>query len=261
MLVEDDNFLFACFPIDGILGSNLFVGARVTIDYAGRKLIVTQSHEASLTYALRTDPQNTPLLLIPVKGKDVPFILDSGNMSFGTIDKGTYRKLRDRFDYSWQKVGISSWSLNGYADTDVTTHQVTNRFPLTPDEEVYMKFRLGAENVLGIRLLEQGVLTLDFGSRSWAFERYADYAPEEVRRLNVMLGRLDREVIVIWMDRSVKGIRPGDTVLSIGDLELDALTVCASLNGEMTDEMLGRPARIQTTRGVEEVVVRYLEVE
>jgi hypothetical protein len=258
VLVEDDNFLFACFPIDGILGSNLFVGARVTIDYAGRKLTIEHSQEEPLSHALHTDPQNIPHLLIPIAGKEEPFVLDSGNMSFGMITKGTFRKLRDRFDYSWQKMGISSWSLNGYADIDVTTHQVTNRFPLTPDEEVYMKFRPGAENVLGVRLLEQGVLTLDFGSRSWAFECYADYAPEEVRRLNVMLGRLDREVIVIWMDRSVKSIRPGDTVLSIGDLELDALTVCASLNWEMTDEMLGRPARIQTTRGVEEVVVRYL---
>lgn len=170
-----DGFPFRCYNIDGIIGSNLFKGLVLKIDYEAKKLIITD-HVRNL------NPRTRPMKMSLVGDQLRPLIhlrlglakRSKEKVSFDSGFNGFYEVALEVFNASepsediytdvTKLTGKGSGSLLGVGESSVQYFTTISNFSVgTADFKGVMAVTANADvSKLGTALLKYGNVILDF---------------------------------------------------------------------------------------------------
>lgn len=248
-IFPDDNSIFECLAIDGILGSNAFARTTVKIDTKEGLLTVYKTHPEDLQNQLKLDNQNGPYLVTTLGDSELTFFFDSGSTSYGKISKRSYKKSRQSFSEIAVIRGIRSWGVHGFAKPERFSLLETNKLQFSNTTIPRYPLILGKENTLGSPLLRHGVLTLDYENRRWGFQPSNPIPETSINRVSIMPLPTDDGWQVGSLDQSIKGIRVGDEVVTIEGIDLSELSICDLIVGDLKQLISNKKITIRTKKG------------
>ncbi|TDO21630.1 retropepsin-like aspartic protease [Pedobacter duraquae] len=232
---------FKCWGVTGIIGSNLLRNSVVQIDAVKKRIILTDQPEK-----LNLNPKNAiPLLLS--KGQSDPRIQIklakkvSMTMGFDTGDN-SFLRLSEDFMNQLSKSKVFEVLSEGYGATRISAfgeQKAADKFLLR-----FANFELGSgkfSNVvtytdkngipgIGTKLLEYGLVTLDYMDKKFYFEPYKEITDLNETRWPFELS-LDGDKLIfgaVW--KSAAGqLKQGEQILAINEKEYPAVSLCQML--------------------------------
>lgn len=234
---------FACFQVDGLIGSDLLQYFIVEIDGKAQtiKLIASQQYAApSLRKMLPfAGGGGMPIINIQIgRGNGVPVLFDTGCPGFLNLKESDYERLENAGAFQSVQTGYGEGAIGvgGMAGVD-TSYRVcmpvvsigASRFLNVSSETSTPPYTL-----LGVKLLDYGKVTIDYARSRFYFEPYEEKAQDmEQRHYDINLRVKDGDLVVssLWSDKYA-GVRIGDKVIKINGEPVRKYDFCESiLNG------------------------------
>jgi hypothetical protein len=256
-VLDDDNILFSCMGVDGILGSNVLIGSCVSIDYQDKEIRIKPSAGDTLAESMLTNSQNIPYFQLPFGEKKAWFLFDSGANAFGDISSKTRKRLKKQLVKIHEAYGISGFSALGHDKPDKIVYYKPKVMKTATGAALDGVFATDHENRLGTKMLQQGRLTLDFETKSWHFERY-EHAASEFTKLNIVPLRIGGDLVVGKKSASLRDISIGDPVIEISDLDLSTFSNCTLIQGKAMELLNGKTMTVKTKKGKQTVYIEAL---
>lgn len=245
LVIPDSSFLFRCFNLDGIIGSNTLRQSVIQFSYPRKIITLTNSSkklglrkkEASKLFL--TPNQSSPLFWLPLKGKDkarVQLLFDSGMNGLFDLSLRHYTQLKkyELFTNVLAANGAGSLGLWGVANDTVhykmtvaelnfKTMQLQNALITTTKTD---GSRIGAE------LLKYAEITLDYGHKRIYFTPVNTsiqniYEKQFPIQPIIKHGKL--QVGFVWEPNLVPGISQGDQIMSINEIDCSTMDDCELL--------------------------------
>jgi hypothetical protein len=240
-----DNDIYKCWQVDGVIGSNLIRNSIVRINSKKHVIILTNQLKMlpvnkKKRATMLTDPiQSFPFVVVWLKGKttllagfdtgdDKFFIMTENDMKrFNAIN--TFEKVSSGFGsghlslFGFQKsdttyrLKFKQLTIGGYLFNNVTTE--TNKSDLT---------RIGA------KMLDYGIVTLDFIHHSFYFEPDSDQINLDEKRWPVQVIISGNKLIagIIW-DSYKDKINPGQQIVAVDDTPCLSADLCDWINDKI----------------------------
>ncbi len=243
-LVTLDAGMFSCFGADGLLGSNMFSKSVVRIDSRTHTMLVTDDIanagvNDSDEMNMQLDMQSRPYVWVRFTKKVRQQVLfDTGDGKLYTINNAHYSKLKPEevFQTTGQSFGSSSYSLHG-RDANTETYRIAipqlmvGKGVLTHIDAITSP---GSDSRMGSKLLDYGVVTLDFPNKKFYFEPFASISDAGEKRWSVVVTYIGGKLVVghVW-DENLKGkISVGDYVIAIDGQDTDSIPACDMYTGK-----------------------------
>lgn len=259
-VLADDNFLFSCLEIDGILGSNVLIGSEVSINYELKEIHIKPSSGDTLAEAMVVSSQNMPFFQLPFGKKKAWFLFDSGANAFGDLSSKTRKKLKKHFTKVYEAHGISGFSALGHDKPEKIDYYHSGNLQTKSGASLRGVFSIDHENRLGSKMLEQGNLVLDFKTRSWAFTPYGQDT-SSFAFLNIIPMQIGGELIVGKKSASLDNISVGDSIVKIAGMKIEDYTNCKLIKGEASQMLVGKVVEVQTRKGNVSIVVKKQKID
>ncbi|TBN06797.1 hypothetical protein EYD45_02620 [Hyunsoonleella flava] len=237
----DNNILFDCFEIDGIIGSNLLQKSIVQINSKTQELILTNSIDnldlksETPTKLFINNGQGSPYIQIQLKGKNnvsEKLLFDTGASGFYDMSKQHLSLFKEQkvATHVLSSEGSAGIGLFGASEANTTyrltipeisinNHVFTNVMTETTDDK---NSRIGSD------IFKYGVVTLDFRKRHFYFNSFNERANLMEKQLGFTPIVQNNKLIVgvVW-DRQLKGkISYGDEIVSINNIKFSNANVC-----------------------------------
>lgn len=270
IIENENNPIFSCLKIDGIIGSNLLRNLIVQFSYQNQQVILTDQFEK-----LNIDQTNViPLILN--ESTSIPFFLfkylpsmknpnekmgcytmfDSGSDGFISIS------MRD-LNYSdsvglapkilAKSLGSNTFGMHGAANNSTTYLLDLPAFSIV--NSVFINgtatSTTGNSSVIGAQLLKYGTVTIDYINKQICFEpNTTEKLPiNVVKKLWPIAPAFYGDTLVvgqIWDDKLRKKIKIGDRILSINDINTEKITHCDLLTSNEFKEIEKGTFRIES---------------
>lgn len=233
---------YACWGVDGVIGSNLLRGSIVSMSAARHIITLTDQLDKLNLKSKNSGPlianarQSDPSILIVLKNKlrlTIPF--DSGDSGF--------LRMSDDMLTRFSKYGVFDTVAKGYGASGVGAFGLQKaaskylvKVPFLTIASARFDGLVTETNkndipAIGSKILEYGTFTLDFihgkfyfdpinpnttlDSRQWPFE--PSFAA-------------DKLIIGVAWDTADPRLKPGDQILAIDDRDYSHVTLCDMLN-------------------------------
>lgn len=240
-----DSELYACFSIDGVIGSNMFRNSILRIESARGLLIVTD--DRSKIAAITTpgsrlsagEPQSYPYFKIELAGKKTQLVgFDSGSPYFMVMAEAHAKKnIRE---HSAEKIssgfGISSRSLLGLQKKDSLSRIRLESLTVSGAsfKNVSAETNKSDKTRLGNKLLAYGTVTIDYIHKVFYFEPFEEGndLTEKHWPLKPIVAGQKLIVGVGWPE--LRGLASsGDQILAIDQESYEAVDLCGWLKGKL----------------------------
>ncbi|RYF17006.1 MAG: hypothetical protein EOO42_16120 [Flavobacteriales bacterium] len=240
-LMANDQFLFDCLKIDGMIGSNMLRNSVLRISPKNQTVTITDQPERlnlagkNFTEIYLNPQQSSPFVMVNLKGNGevtLPVLFDTGAMEFISLALSDYKKLEayNLFSVLAKTKGSSGIAAHG-AESDTTKHRIG--IPITTVGGTIFKNLIAqtaadGDSRLGSYILKYGVATLDYMNKKFYFDPFQNEYDlmERVFPVSFTLKNDKAVVGVIW-DEELRGkIQLGDEVLSIDSIDLKKYTAC-----------------------------------
>jgi predicted aspartyl protease len=227
----------SCMEIDGIIGSNLMRKAIWQIDYANKKITITNSMDSlhlkdnleKITFYPK--PSGTPVVGINVNGVSEDVIIDTGSNGDIDLSKKTFKKIigGNPTIPNVVKVGVSSAGLFGQAKPDSSHSAVVNRMAFG---DVILEHQIADfGNVtpkIGTAFLKNYDVVLNWFDKEILLEKKSDYDNFTINSFGFSYLLKDNKLIVgsIYKGATAekKGLRLNDRILSINDRNYETVS-------------------------------------
>ncbi len=236
--------LLGCFQIDGIIGSNILKKSVLQFDLAEGVIRLTNKSDkldvaGSDAISIRLKPkQFNPMVPVRINGEILIWsLLDTGSDDFYSISKEHLAAIQKKGQLTEPALsrteGSASLGLMGGNESafEILVGLESLAFQDQPiTGQVAIESNHDNDSRIGMRLLERGVLTLDYRKKRIWFKPYPDH--EDYRYIQFGLGFVpegDSWVIrEVWSgsDAEREGLVRGDTLLEYGDLTFSGMSVC-----------------------------------
>ena len=243
-----DNFNkvlpWKCLKIDGIIGSNMLKNSIIQLDGKKKKLIITDLkeklnlNEEDTEKIMLTKIQSLPYLWVELNGKESKeerILIDTGSDGFYSTSLNNYEKVFNKKEIFHQIGEDEGASSLGFMADKVTKHK--NYKLLLPSltinntefQNVISKTIKSHNSLIGAKLLDYGVMTIDYLHKKFYFEPYAKgiinvEEPEFGFDNTLKDGKL---VIGLVWDKDLKSkIKYGDEILSVNGTDVNESMIC-----------------------------------
>ncbi len=240
-LVSKDPFLFDCLKIDGIIGSNMLRNSIVQLSSKSQSIILTdQPEKLKLQDKPHADlylnqEQSAPLIQVKLTdtgSADIPMLFDTGMSGFATLALKHFTLFNEHHIFSKFSKSEGSSDVNAFGiEKDTTKYRIQVKeigVNGAVFKNVNLQTTLGDESIIGSRLLNYGIVTLDYKNKKFYFEPFktpVDLA-EGSFPVTITLNGNKAVVGVVW-DHGLKDkISVGDQVLSIDDQDFTQISPC-----------------------------------
>jgi predicted aspartyl protease len=189
-LVLNEGNVLEMMGIDGVVGSSFLAPMVVRLD--SRRGVISFSNSVepyglkkSYGIPMRIEPAGTAFIDIDMgKGVTEQALVDTGANDFFNLSYNAYERLKDgpAIDTIATILGVGSIGATGYGKNEKKDHRIKigeltigrGKFVNLSTETVQ-----GPLSLLGVKLLEHGIVTLDYPNRRFYFE------PFDHRRVNM----------------------------------------------------------------------------
>ena len=111
-------------------------------------------------------------------------------------------------------------------------------------------------NTLGAEMLKRGLTTMDFQTGTWRFQPYQRAETPLPKLLNMTPLTVKGRLIVGQVDPQIKDISVGDEIIEIEAMNLEEITLCTLIRGEILDKLEGKTCKVKTANGIKEITLR-----
>jgi hypothetical protein len=259
--VPNDPFFFDCLGVDGFIGSNLLRNSILQLSSKSRKMIITDQPEKLKlqnkkgTEMYLTTNQSLPLVTLEYLGKgsgSIPTLFDTGSAGFIEHSLSQFMQIEQAqvFDIQAKGKGKSTLGLYGFGK-DTTQYRLKLpelKINGTSFKNVNLITTLGDNSTIGSRVLDYGVVTLNYIDKKFYFEPYeANYdLSEGLFPVSLIPVGNQLHVGTIWEEKLKEKLTPGDQVIAIDGIDYSTVSSCDIIKKEAI--FIGKTQAILTLR-------------
>ncbi|MCW3789231.1 aspartyl protease family protein [Plebeiibacterium sediminum] len=245
-IVYNDNLIFDCFELDGVLGSNSLRNSVVQFDYPNRIIKITDSPKKlnlKSKYAQQMDLspfQSNPYFYLYIKGKQtgkVHLLFDSGMDGLLDISLNNYHAFKEHDIFEKVLSSNGNNTIGFYGLTDDTMH-----YKINIKSMVFKKMELNnitanttkdLDTRIGAKVLQYALVTLDYKNGKIYFEPNGNdlqdsYVPKFPLEPDYKEGKF--QIGFIWCPEKVPNIHKGDEILFVNDISCKDKSMCEVFN-------------------------------
>lgn len=242
-VIIEDFFLFECMGLDGIIGSNFFRNTTLQLNLKESNIVLTDYSADQTLLCLKQNSrqmlvdsfQSRPFITVQLMDKSKMLNINELNVLFDTGDDGLYSQGMEVFeqvkDYGLMNILNNSEGAHSMGLNELTK-QEHYRVQLPELQINGMTFknhifntRHGSSHV-GTRILDYGIVTLDFPNQLFCFEPFEVDVYEKTWNISPVFKDGKFVVGTIW-DKSLEDkINVGDQILQIDNINYRGLTIC-----------------------------------
>ena len=238
--LDDENIVFRCFEVDGLIGSNMLSTSVVQFNLPKKTVIVTdQRKRLSLDKAVKSKlelvgKQKSPYVWIELMGENTGrerLLLDTGAADLYDLGKNHYRIFRQEpiFQEHGRSKGTSSIGLFGAGQESehFRLFLPTLKFGGLPFREVVLETSDDDNSRLGATILNFGILTLDYKKKRFYYEAFSDEVFMDSRVRGVSLSSDGRLLTIghVWDKDLEDKLNFGDLILEINGQAYDVCDI------------------------------------
>lgn len=230
---------YACYLIEGSIGANLMRNSIVSIDNnrhviiftdQKKKLNLNAKNSASLQF--KQSIQSDPMIQIVMRNNlklNIPF--DTGDDSFFRIDEKSITDLKPYalFDTLAKGYGADQLSFGGL-------QSAANKFlfkiaPFTVGDGLFNNVTVVSNKdaipAMGSKLLDYGVVTLDYINSKFYFDAYNKVNDVTEKHWPVQPTFANNKFVIglVW-ERAKDQLKQGEQILAINDKDYSNATLC-----------------------------------
>lgn len=242
-LVFDDNnnLVFNCFNVDGIIGTNLLRKSVVQILPKENQIIFTNNYrklQLDKNKAIAMDlkgNQSSPYISISIKGdKNAKenALIDTGASGFYDMCKTTFNTLKEHQVVKSFASGSGTSSLGLFGSSEAQTQHLVNIPTITianhDFKNITTETSSDTNSRIGSDILKYGNMTLDFKHKQFYFSPFNTESDVTESYFGFTPTIQDNTLIVgiVWDDTLKDKISPGDEILKVDDTDFSELNIC-----------------------------------
>jgi hypothetical protein len=240
-LVADNRLLFDCIGVDGFIGSNMLRYSIVRFSSRERTITLTDDIKRfSLRKSKSSDlflnkSGSNPYIWIRLKNRQKAkeqLLFDSGDAGFYSLSLGHYKVLQkwNIFNLKAQGVGNNTMGLHGFAkDTIQYRVGVPELFVCKQKfQNISIQTTSDFNSRLGSKLLEYGVVTLDYRNKKFYFEPFTKEVDLTERQFPISPSfRNDTLVVgIVWGEKYKELISVGSPIMKINGVDAQNIGPC-----------------------------------
>lgn len=239
--VVANQFFFKCFNIDGFIGSNMLrnsivrfssIDKTITLTDDKSKITLNKKQSSDLMFP---DLQSTPFFKIKLKNKKLAeeaLYFDSGDNDLYNISFKHFNLFQEYSIYNIlaEGKGSSSIGINGISNDTV---QYRAAIPEININGAILQNAVGQttsypESRIGSKLLDYGIVTLDFKNKKFYFEPFNETINLQEKQWGISpILRNGKAVVGIVWDEKLKDIvHVGDKIISIDGISYENKNPC-----------------------------------
>ncbi len=248
-LVSKSHFMFDCFRVDGLLGSNMFRNSVIQISDKEKEITITDNYKklklkSKYASKMHLSPhQSNPYIEVRQKnnnatGKEM-LLFDSGMSGFYDLSVSAYEQFKkiNLFNNISEASGTYSIGLHGLAENQVHYRAFLPELSINKYafNNLTVKSTHDETSRIGSDIFKYGDVTLDYRHGKFYFDPYAKQ-PADLQEATWPVEPTfeDGKIIIglIW-DKSLEGmINIGDEVLKMGKFDYSTLSLCEIMTTE-----------------------------
>ncbi len=222
---------WSCFKVDGFIGSNLIRNSVVQINKAEKQLIITDdinklSHLGSQG-EMELDRQSSPHIKLSISGEKARYVLfDSGSDDFVNVNGEYFEVLKKhRRDFDVERTGYGSGKMGMFGAGKKEKVYRLKLDSLNFDRTTIFDPLVEVSNTgnrLGVKVLNYGVVTLDYRKKKFYFSSPEETMTFEERKrpdlgFRPVIRRDTFQVGLVWENSLVDslGLEPGNEIIRI----------------------------------------------
>jgi hypothetical protein len=238
----DNNLIFDCFRVDGIIGSNMLRKSVVQILHKEKSLIITNNPKQLKLDKSYASPlnlvgdQSSPYITIQLTGgektanEDVLF--DTGMSGFYDMHLKHYKTLKRHEIYTTLSEGKGTTSIGmfGNAKNNIQyrakiPHLIVNGYDF---KNVITSATTDNNSRIGSELIEHGNVTVDFKNKQFYFQPFENTVDldEKLHGFSPTI-KNDKVIVgIVWDKELAKKISFGDEILKVNDIDFQTMDIC-----------------------------------
>jgi hypothetical protein len=241
----ESNFIFDCFGVDGIIGSNMMRKTVVHLD--SEKLMFSISNDPGHFEVERleevemslSEAQSSPYLWIGLEGegKAREYVLfDTGMQGFYDMSVQSYERLRELKTIEGIESGTGVKSIGLFDSTGDNTHYRTSvpviRIGSHEFRNVPTVTMDADRSRIGSEILDYGTVVLDFRNSRFYFDPFEGERDLSEPSLGFSPTIKDGEIVVgiVWDEGLEERLDYGDRILRINGIDITAMDPCDFVN-------------------------------
>jgi len=241
------NFIFDCFEIDGIIGSNMLRRSIVQILPKEKLLRISNSKDKirynennALDLSLKGS-QSSPYIWIKLQGKGKVkehVLFDTGMKGFYDLSKKNYRILVDKdiFVLLSRSVGSNSIGLFGDSDKNEQFRLITPTLKIGEGvfENLLTTSTSSKHSRIGSEILEHGSVILDFKNKKFVFKKFKETVDMNKKIIGLDATIINNKVVVgmVWDENLKDQISHGEEIISINGIKYEDIDLCDIITKE-----------------------------
>lgn len=243
----ENNIVFDCFEVDGIIGTNMLRESIVQIRPKEQLLIISNQKKSidvkghsEMELMLKSD-QSSPYISIRLKGEQSgtePVLIDTGASGFYDLSNRNYNQLKQFKIAEIIDTGEGSASIGIFGAAD-SKQQFRLRIPeIQLGETSFLNVITTTSDDnnsrIGSDILEYGIVTLDFKRKKFYFGSFhaQNDLTEKLLGMTPILKDGKLVVGIVWDDSLKTQIQSGDEILELNDMDLTNIDLCELVNRE-----------------------------
>lgn len=239
--VPKDSFIFDCLKIDGFIGSNMLRNSIVQFSSKNRKIAITDQPEKLYLHQKQgrdmylTPSQSRPILTLEFFGKGsgtIPALFDTGFADFFNLALFHFNATQhaEVFNVQAKSRGRNSLGLYGFGN-DTTQYRL--QVPELHINGIVFKnvnhnTTVGNESIIGARLLDYGIVTIDYKRRKFYFEPFETSFDLSSGWFPITIIPRDNKIWIgmIWDNQLKDKISLDDQILAIDGVDYTNVSTC-----------------------------------
>ncbi|MBK1438759.1 clan AA aspartic protease [Parapedobacter sp. ISTM3] len=254
LVASEDNLILKCFDVEGLIGSNMTRNSIVHFDAQRQVIVLTDdirhvAVDADFRTGLLLDSiQSLPFVEVhPAKQASERVLFDTGDGNFYSLSERSYavfsRKRRKAFRLKERGFGNAQIGLHGEGVGGTRYRVLLPALKIGGVEfaDVSTTTQDGSNTRLGAGLLRYGNVTID------GINKHFYFAPHDVTAMKLTYQKTikdwslsptipgDKLVVGIIWGNGDPGVRVGDRIMAINDVDISQRETCSLILESLLD--------------------------
>ncbi|MCF6223923.1 MAG: retroviral-like aspartic protease family protein [Flavobacteriaceae bacterium] len=241
------NFIFDCFEVDGIIGSNLlrnsiiqFLPKIKTIKISSDTDKIKYNENKAMNLSLH-GKQSSPYIRIDLQGRNSVrelVLFDTGMKGFYDLSKRKYDDLKskDIFIKLEEATGTESIGLFGPSNIKKQYRLIISQIKVgnAGFKNIFITTTSAKHSRIGSDILKYGSVILDYKNKKFVFEPFQESVDLNEKILGISFNIIDDQLVVgmVWEGKLKNEISFGDKIVSINGVDFRKINVCDIITKE-----------------------------
>lgn len=238
---NEENLIFDCFGVDGIIGSNMLQKSIVQIDLKENMIRLTDKrsklnlNKKDATRLYLVGNQKSPYIWINLKGNNNArerLLIDTGMKGFYDLSKRNFNVLQKDKIFKVHHAGTGSKSIGFFGAAEKNKHYRISIDTLKINGCVFTDVITETTNDnnsrIGAEVLKYGIMTIDYLNKKFYYSPFKAINDLQKKLLGFSPTIINNKLVVgvVWDKNLQKEIGYGDEIIKLNTMLVDKIPIC-----------------------------------